>query len=1208
MYLKRLELQGFKSFADKTVLEFKPGITAVIGPNGSGKSNISDSIRWVLGEQSMKSLRGAKAEDVIFAGTQNRKSLGFAEASIVIDNSDGKLPIEYNEVTVTRKLYRSGETGYFINKTPCRLKDIIELFMDTGIGKDGYSIIGQGKIDEILSNKSDDRRHIFEEAAGIVKYRTRKVESEKKLEQTKLNLLRINDILSEIEGQLDPLKLQADKARKFLDLREELKSIEVGLFVYNINTYKEKLEQIVEDLQILKDQETSESQKLEEGQNKKDTLKARIDELIAEIENMQNVGFESKTKIEQLNSQINVSKERISNNATNIERLTKEIEELHQRINDFNEEKDSKVSKKDNLFKNKEKFETELKEKEEELAKISAKLSEKELEIEGKKKQVEADTDAKYERLAEINTYEINYENLEKTKKNVKQELQSTISELDSNRIKKQEISKNFQEIEATRNKAVKTLTEIKNLKGVRVIRAFSNQNHEVKRFNLEIKNQKEEALAIIKDFDEKINKLTAEYRMKDSRCKFLIETERDKDGYMKSVKSLLLACEQNSELNAGVEGVLASLISVDKKYETAIEMCLGQAMQNIVTKTETDAKKLIEHLRKNNLGRASFLPISSVHGKKIEKVNSNGIDGVIGIAAELVKADKKYQDIILNLLGRTVIVENMDSAIKLAKANSYSFRIVTLEGDVINPSGAISGGSVAQKTVNILGRSREIEELKAKLEELNSEIKKLEKEKEGHSVKIADTIEESARLEKNLQEIEITYATKKQELDMIDSQITKLEEKMAKLKNQVEEIDEEKKKLEVSKEGTKQVIANLEKEMQELNAEITQFAELNKDDQTYIDNLNTDITDLKISVSSFDESGTSLDEMIARIEQDIQNANASIETKKADIENAKLETTKNEEAISNFEQEIEKIKSEVTNSSEKIEALKNEKTEKNEELEKIEAQIESQYSVLNGLKEQIVKVESKKTKQEQDIDDLINRLWQEYELTPNNADGYAKPDNVQVAQKRTTELRKNIADLGSINVDAIEDYKKMQERYDFMNEQRLDLEDSITKLRNVISEMTTTMQKQFDEKFKQINKNFNEVFIELFGGGKAELILEDEANILECGIDIRVQPPGKKLQNMMLLSGGEKALTAIAILFAILKINPAPFCILDEIEAALDDVNVARYALYLKKFSTETQFLVITHRKGTMEIADTVYGVTMEEKGISKLLSMQLK
>ena len=661
-------------------------------------------------------------------------------------------------------------------------------------------------------------------------------------------------------------------------------------------------------------------------------------------------------------------------------------------------------------------------------------------------------------------------------------------------------------------------------------------------------------------------------------------------------------------EQRPGILGVIADIVKVEKQYETAIETALGGTIQNIVTDNENTAKDLIAYLKQNRFGRATFLPLSAIQVRNtLEGEPCMKEKGVIGAASDLVRVSFEYEKLAKYLLGRILVVDNIDNALAIARKYRHSLRIVTLEGEQLNPGGSMTGGAFKNSS-NLLGRRREIEELKAKLEELNSEIKKLEKEKEGHSVKIADTIEESARLEKNLQEIEITYATKKQELDMIDSQITKLEEKMAKLKNQVEEIDEEKKKLEVSKEGTKQVIANLEKEMQELNAEITQFAELNKDDQTYIDNLNTDITDLKISVSSFDESGTSLDEMIARIEQDIQNANASIETKKADIENAKLETTKNEEAISNFEQEIEKIKSEVTNSSEKIEALKNEKTEKNEELEKIEAQIESQYSVLNGLKEQIVKVESKKTKQEQDIDDLINRLWQEYELTPNNADGYAKPDNVQVAQKRTTELRKNIADLGSINVDAIEGYKKMQERYDFMNEQRLDLEDSITKLRNVISEMTTTMRKQFDEKFKQINKNFNEVFIELFGGGKAELILEDEANILECGIDIRVQPPGKKLQNMMLLSGGEKALTAIAILFAILKINPAPFCILDEIEAALDDVNVARYALYLKKFSTETQFLVITHRKGTMEIADTVYGVTMEEKGISKLLSMQLK
>ena len=1182
MYLKRLEMQGFKSFADKTVLEFRPGITAVIGPNGSGKSNISDSIRWVLGEQSMKSLRGAKAEDVIFAGTQNRKSLGFAEASIVIDNSDGKLPIEYNEVTVTRKLYRSGETGYFINKVPCRLKDILELFMDTGIGKDGYSIIGQGKIDEILSNKSEDRRHIFEEAAGIVKYRVRKVESEKKLEQTKLNLLRINDILTEIEGQIGPLKIQAEKAKRFLSLREELKNIEIGLFVYNINTYKERLEQIVADLKVIEEQEIAENKKLETSQNTKENLKNRIDELAIEIENMQNLGFESKTKIEQINSQISVSNERIVNNNNNIERLTNEIEEQKQRIKDFNEEKETKLSKKENLSKNKEKFEAQLKEKEEELAQLSKKLSAKELEIEDKKKKVESNTDVRFERLSEINTYEANYQNLEKTKKSTNEELENSISELDSNRLKKQEATKEFLDIDNKRNKIIKQINEIK--------------------------SKKEESIAVIKQYDDKINNLTAEYRMKESRYKFLMETEKEKDGYIKSVKSLLLAIDKDANLRTGVEGVLANLISVDKKYEVAIQMCLGQSMQNIVTATENDAKKLIEYLRQNNLGRASFLPISSVHGKKLEKITNKNLNGVIGIASDLIKYDKKYQDIIFNLLGRTVIVENMDTAINLAKQNNYSFRIVTLEGDVINPSGAISGGSVEKKTVNILGRSREIEELKVTLNKIDTEIKNITKEKEEYSDETADIIEQSARVEKELQDIEISYATKKQAVEILDEQIVKLEDKKEKLKKRLEEIDQEQKNIEVSKEGTKQVIENLEKEIAQLNEEITKFAELNKDDQQYIDDLNTDITDLKISVSSFDESGISLDEMITRIEQDIKNANQSIEDKQKEIENIKEETAKTEEAIIDLGKEIDKIKAEVSNSSNKIEELRKEKTDKNEELEAIEKTIEEQFNLLKDIRAQIVKIESRKTKQEQDIDDLINKLWEEYEITPNNAEEYKKPDNVNLAQKRTTELRKEIADLGSINIDAIEDYKKMQERYDFMNSQRYDLEEAIAKLRNVIAEMTTTMQKQFAEKFKQINKNFNEVFVELFGGGKAELILEDESNLLECGIDIRVQPPGKKLQNMMLLSGGEKALTAIAILFAILKINPAPFCVLDEIEAALDDVNVNRYALYLKKFSKDTEFLVITHRKGTMEIADTVYGITMEEKGISKLLSMKLK
>lgn len=624
MYLKKLELQGFKSFADKTSLDFKPGITSVIGPNGSGKSNISDSIRWVLGEQSIKSLRGAKSEDIIFAGTQNRKSLGFAEASIVIDNSDGKLPIEYSEVTVTRKIYRSGETGYFINKVPCRLKDILELFMDTGIGKDGYSIIGQGKIDEILSNKSEDRRRIFEEAAGIVKYRTRKAESEKKLEQTKLNLLRINDIISEIEGNIDPLRIQAEKAKKYLDLREELKSIEVGLFLYNIENYKEKLEQIVKDLEIMESHKDEESSKLAQIQKNKEDLKIAIEALTTQIEEAQNLGFESSNKIEKINSEISISKERIINNNTNFDRITKEVSEIEERIEILEDEKKQKVEKKDNLSLNKEKFEQELEEKQKKLNDIMSTMSSKELEIESKKYQIEKITDEKYEIITNINTKQVNYENIEKRQKTLKLEIEEAISELDEQKNIKQDMSSGFFEIENKRNNLLKEIEKIK--------------------------EKKQDAEEKIQNYMSQINKITDEIRMKQSRLNFLIETEKEKEGYIKSVKSLLVECDKNAELNKGVHGVLANLISVDKKYQTAIEMCLGQALQNIVTDTEQDAKKLVEYLRTNNLGRASFLPISSVKGKKLEKLKTK-LSGVIGIASELIKCDKKYEFIIESLL-----------------------------------------------------------------------------------------------------------------------------------------------------------------------------------------------------------------------------------------------------------------------------------------------------------------------------------------------------------------------------------------------------------------------------------------------------------------------------------------------------------------------------------------------------------------------------
>ena len=1182
MYLKRLEMYGFKSFADKTVLDFMPGITTVIGPNGSGKSNISDCIRWILGEQSLKSLRGTKSEDIIFAGTQNRKALGYAEASLVIDNSDSKLPIEYNEVVVTRRIYRSGESGYFINKVPCRLKDVLELFMDTGIGKDGYSIIGQGKIDEILSNKSEDRRHIFEEAAGIVKYRTRKMDSEKKLEQTKLNLLRINDIISEIEANIEPLKIQSEKAKRFLSLRDELKNIEVGLFLYNIDDYKKQIQDILENIDIIETQKVKEDENLNNIQLEKEELKLQIDKLIEEIEKTQNLHFEGNKVKEQYNSEINVSSERISNNKENYLRFGEEIESLENRNKELEEEKNQKQEKKDNLYLNKEKFEKELKEKEEELEKYSKTLSNKEIEIESKKQIVQKNIDDRYEIIAQINKEKADFENFEKREHSLKNDIQDTISELDNTRTNKEEKSKEFYSIDKKR-------TEI-----LQKIEKMQKEN--------EISQEK------LKDFNVKLNSYQSEYRIKESRLKFLIETEKEKEGYAKSVKLLLEAIERDSSLAKGVYGVLANLIQVDKKYEIAIEMSLGGAIQNIVTASEDEAKKLVNYLRENNLGRASFLPITSVRGTRLSGVNTKRINGIIGLASDLIKYDKKYDGIILSLLGKTVIVEDIDSAVALAKQNGYKFRIVTLKGDIINPSGAISGGSTPNKTVSILGRGKEIKSLEEELKFIKEKIARVEKEKSEYENSISEILEEFNIKQKESQELEITYATEKQKIDNIELEILKLDSKLAKLRTDLDSCVKEKELNLNNQESLKEKVSDIDKQNETLNIEIEEFTNLNKDNQKYIDDLNFDITNLKISVSSFDESEVSINEIMERINADIKNNISSIENKKNLREKNLQETKELENKIEEIKNKILKLEEEIDGSKEKVEKLKNDRINKNEKLLIIESDIENQNEKIEDIKNQISKLDLKKSKIELELNQVINKMWEEYELTPNNVENIEKAKNPSEVQKKVNSIRNEIKELGSVNIDAIKEYKEIKERYDFMSEQRLDLENSSNKLRKVINEMTETMKKQFAEQFKIINKNFGEVFAELFGGGKAELILSDKENILESGIEINVQPPGKKLQNMMLLSGGERAFTAIALLFAILKINPAPFCVLDEIEAALDDVNVYRFSEYLKKFSENSQFLVITHRKGTMEAADTVYGITMEEKGISKLLSMKLK
>lgn len=913
----------------------------------------------------------------------------------------------------------------------------------------------------------------------------------------------------------------------------------------------------------------------------KEKLREEIDQIINEIERIQNSSFESSNQIEKLQAEISIHQEKIQNNQQNEVRLCEEMKQNEERIKELNEEKEQKTEKRSNLSKNKEKFQKELEEKEAKLAELSKGLSEKEKQIEEKKQVIEQDTDQRYEILSQIHSCEIHTENLEKKKETNQGEIQNTISELDAKREEKQELGKTFYEIENRRNKTAEELEKL-------------NQ-------------QRDQIHQKTKKYEERQNQLTEEFRVKSARQKFLIETEKEKEGYIKSVKALLQECEKDANLKSGVHGVLANLITVPKEYEVAIEMALGQAVQNIVTEKETDAKKLVEYLRTNHLGRASFLPIASVHGKKLEKIAKEKESQVIGIASDLVKYDKIYEQIVLSLLGRTVIVEDMDTAIALAKKNNYTFRIVTLKGDFINPSGSITGGSVAQKTVNIIGRSREIEDLGKQIQQLQKEIEKIQKEKEEFTDSNSSLEEEAQSLEASLQESDIVYATEKQKMVAIEENIERLEKRLERLRQENKEIQEQKEAKAKEKEELQKEVGKLEQQIQSFTEEIQKFAESNQERQKYIDDLNFDITNLKISVSSFDESQLSIDEILERIEQEIRNNQMAIENKQKRIEEQKQENQTYTEEIASFEKQIEQVKEEAKTSSLKVEEQKQLRTEKNQQLTEIEKEVSHQFEVLEGLKEQIVKTEVKKTKVEQDLQDEINELWEEYELTPSQIVDSVRPDNLAKAQKEVNDLKGQIRDLGSIHIDSIEEYKKTKERYDFMCEQRLDLENTAAKLRQVISQMTETMKEQFKEKFHLINQNFNEVFVELFGGGKAELILEDEEHILDCGIDIRVQPTGKKLQNMMLLSGGEKALTAIALLFAILKLNPAPFCILDEIEAALDDVNVYRFADYLRKFSKETQFLVITHRKGTMEIADSVYGVTMEENGISKLLSIQL-
>ena len=1178
MYLKKLEMQGFKSFADKTTLEFEDGITVVIGPNGSGKSNISDAIRWVLGEQSIKTLRGSKLEDVIFAGTQARKSLGFAEVDITIDNSDGKLPVDYSEVTVTRRVYRSGESEFFINRNQCRLKDIVELFMDTGIGRDGYSIIGQGRIDEILSAKSEERRHIFEEAAGIVKYRTRKEEAERKIENTRQNLVRINDIVSEIENQLGPLETQSEKAKKFLDIREQLKYLEIGLFISNIFQNREKLEEIVSQIDEIVSQISDENDKVELFQKQKDELRELTEKLLNEIEENQANIFEAQNNVEKQKADIGVYRERIQNNNAKYELSADEIEKLNERKAELEKDKEDRNAKKSRLFADKKRFEDELNEKEDALKKLLESFSNEQKKIEDLKAKVMSNLDVKFEKMEVLSDISANIEAGNRRKTQIENELRENIHELDKERMNKEDENILLSEVTSKRNK-------------------FNEKIEKLSKDKLEYSDK-------LNEYDEVIKKADDELRVTNSRYKFLVETENEFEGYNRAVKEVLSKCQKDSVFGNNIFGALANLIEVPSKFETAIEMCLGATIQNIITETEDEAKRAIEFLKTNNLGRASFLPISAVKGDKISQ-KLNGNNGFLGIASEVISYDKKYDGVVQNLLGRTVITDNMENAVNLAKKYKYSFRIVTLEGDVINSSGQMSGGSVAKKTTSLLSRGREIKELEIKLAELKKKKEEAVEALEKYKTSSENIINEFAVVERDLQQVSVDYARETQKMSEIDNNIDRYKRKIALLNGEKEKLLETLESENESLAGINELIKNLEVENENLQVNIKEFTDKNSDGQKEIDDLNSDIVDLRISVSSFDESSTSIDEMVAMIEQEINNCMKNVDSKVNEREALLKENSEIESKILEAQETIDSVGDVVQEFEKKVSSLKEQRESKNAELLAIEENIDNCFKTLDILKEQNTKLDVKKNKLEVDIENIQNKMWEEYETTPNTASNYAE---VTSSTARDVEkLKSEIRSLGPVNVNAIEEFKALNDRYEFLSTQKQDLEDSERSLNKIIEDMTKLMKIQFAEQFDLINKNFNSVFSELFGGGMATLKLADETNILECGIEIEAQPPGKKLQSMMLLSGGERALTAIALLFAILKLSPSPFCVLDEIEAALDDVNVYRYAEFLKKFSEKTQFLVITHRKGTMEVANTVYGVTMQEHGISKLISQKL-
>jgi len=1185
MFLKKLEIYGFKSFADRVVLEFDKGITCIVGPNGSGKSNVADAVRWVLGEQSAKSLRGVKMEDVIFAGTQVRKPLGFAEVSLTLDNSDGSLPLDYTEVTVTRRVYRSGESEYYINRSSYRLKDIIEMFMDTGIGKEGYSIIGQGRIDELLSTKAEDRRYIFEEAAGIVKYKARKEESQRKLEKTEENLVRVKDILSELENQLVPLEKQAEIAREFLKLREQLKFYEINQFILQYRRYSEKIADMKDQVALLETDINRHRDLLAGCQSQQKQIRQDLLKLEEEAGALREKYHGTLRKIEGMKGEIAVIQEKVQQLSRENQRLKNEMEALKALAAERSQEMDILEKEMDRKQTGLERSRALLTELKQQFDEIQNTLQANQEAIERKKEDaieiLNRIADRK-NKLASLRTMKTSLlgrrDQIHRLKDEKSQQLEDCIKKRRDAEDAKQELE---HKIDSLKSQRTALLEEI---------------------------NKKKETIT---NWENHIQQKSREAEGKKSRLNVLKDMKDGYEGFNKSVREILKACRQNEDLRARVCGVVADLIKVPREYETAIETALGSSMQHIVTPLEEDAKRIIEFLRENNFGRATFLPMSSVKGRSLDEREKAVLKmtGCIGTADTLIQFDPKYRDIFQYLLGRVVIAEKLDQAIQMARRFSYAFRIVTLEGDVMNPGGSMTGGSNGNRGISLIGRNREIQELQKELEKLNGYLAKQQEEKEKLLRDYVENKKQLESLEGLLHELDIKWASEKEKVENLDKQYESIKKEQESLHSELLGLEQDLNELSRSIETEEMQIRDLE-EKNSSAQEMAENVEVNlKNMIREKEELNTRITEVRIEVATMEKEIHSLKDRFERLRGEYIRCQESSKGKEKQIQENDASGKKLEKEIADKLADIDKHRETIHQLDEEIRFRETEKKVKEDRFNELEQRTRELGQTVDELTDRKYKFQIQLSKLEAELDHLQNNIWEEYEISYQNALSYFDEGiSLTKANQEIQNLKGRIQSLGEVNVNAIEELKRVKERYDFLQAQKNDLINAKEDLKEIIKDITKTMEEKFREEFAIINQHFKEVFSRLFGGGNAELILEDQENVLECGIKIVAQPPGKKLQNLSLLSGGEKALTAIAILFAILRRKPTPFCILDEIEAALDEHNLYHFGSYLKEFAKDTQFIVITHRKGTMEFSDAMYGVAMEEKGVSKLVSVKLE